>query len=197
MESRRWLPMTAKQRTRQTSMRTQRDDIRPETRLLKGSVTAALARQRRRYQGTWPSALIVLQPNVTELPSALIEDAELEPVDKLILLVLISRACRGDGVAVLPTHAELAMSANVAARQSVSSSLSILRCRRWMTVCQTSWRKGGQRIGSAYALHVTPLPIADTIYLDPRYRAFLEELTGQRHARIRKVANDVLGQLSE
>lgn len=188
--------MAAKQRTIQISPQTQSVDIRPATRLLKRSVTAALARQRRRYQGTWPSALLVLQPNSSELPLALIEDSELEPLDKLILLVLISRACRGDGIALLPTHAELAQSANVAARQSVSCSLSILRCRRWMTVCQTSWRKGGQRIGSAYALHVTPLPITDTIYLDPRYRAFLQELIDQRHGRIRKVANEVLGQLS-
>ena len=178
-------------------MHKQSVDIRPATRLLKRSVTRALARQRRRYQGTWPSALLLLQPNSCELPLALIEDSGLQPVDKLILLVLISRACRGDGIAVLPTHAELAKSVNVAARQSVSSSLSILRCRRWMTVCQTSWRRGGQRIGSAYALHATPLPIADTIYLDPRYRAFLQDLTGQRHNRIRKVANQVLGQLSK
>lgn len=172
-------------------------DIRPDTRVLKQSVTAALARQKRCYQGTWLSALVLLQTNSTELPAALIEDADLGPVDKLILLVLMSRASRGDGVAVMPTHAELARSANVAARQTVSSSLAILRCRRWMTVCRTSWRKGGRRIGSAYALHVAPLPIVDTIYLDPRYRAFLEGLAGQRHTRIRKVANDALGQLPE
>ena len=189
--------MAAKQEKQPTSMYTQSVDIRPATRLLKRSAITALARQRRRYQGTWPSALLLLQPNSSELPLALIEDSELEPVDKLILLVLIARACRGDGIAVLPTHAQLAQNANVAARQSVSSSLSILRCRRWMTVCQTSWRKGGQRIGSAYALHTRPLPIADTIYLDPRYCAFLQELTGQRHARVRKVAHEVLGQLSK
>ena len=178
-------------------MNTQNVDVRPETRALGQSVTAALARHRRRYQGTWLSALVLLQPNSTELPSALIEDTGLDPVDKLIWLVLMSRACNGDGVAVLPTQLELARCANVAARQTVASSLSILRCRRWMTVCRTSWRKGGQQIGSAYALHVTPLPIADTIHLDPHYRAFLEESTYRRHTRIRKAAKDVLAQLSE
>ena len=178
-------------------MNTQSVDIRPETRALGQSVTAALARHKRRYQGTWLSALVLLQPNSTELPSALIEDTGLEPVDKLIWLVLMSRACNADGVAVLPTHLELARCANVAARQTAASSLSILRCRRWMTVCRISWRKGGQQKGSAYALHVTPLPIADTIHLDPHYRAFLEESTYHRHTRIRKAAKDVLAQLSE
>ena len=172
-------------------------DIRPETRLLQRSITAALARRKRRYQGTWLSALLMLQPNTMELPLALIEDADLEPVDKLIWLVLMSRACNGNGVAELPTHAEIARSANVAARQTVSNSMSILRCRRWMTVCRTSWRKGGRRQGSAYALHATPLPIADTIHLDPHYRAFVHELSAQGLARLRKAAQDVLEQLSE
>ena len=178
-------------------MTTQSVDVRPETRALGRSVTAALARHKRRYQGTWLSALVLLQPNSTELPSALIEDADLEPVDKLIWLVLMSRACNGDGVAVLPTHLELARCANVAARQTVASSLSILRCRRWMTVCRISWRRGGQQKGSAFALHVTPLPIADTIHLDPLYRAFLDESTGHSHVRVQKAAKDVLGQLSD
>jgi len=178
-------------------MNTQSVDVCPETRALGRSVTAALARHKRRYQGTWLRALVLLQPNSTEPPSALIEDTDLEPVDKLIWLVLMSRACNGDGVAVLPTHLELARCANVAARQTVASSLSILRCRRWMTVCRTSWRKGGQQKGSAYALHVTPLPIADTIHLDPHYRSFVEESAGNRHARIRRAAKDVLGQLPE
>ena len=178
-------------------MNTQRVEVRPETRALGRSVTAALARHKRRYQGTWLSALVLLQSNSTDLPAALIEDTDLEPVDKLIWLVLMSRACNGDGVAVLPTQLELARCANVAARQTVANSLSILRCRRWMTVCRISWRKGGQQKGSAYALNVTPLPIADTIHLDPHYRTFLQESTGHGHARIRRAAKDVLGQLSE
>jgi len=172
-------------------------EVRPETRALKRSVSIALAGQKRHYHGTVPSALLLLESDSTELPSALIEDTILKPVDKVIWLLLMQRACRGGGVARLPTLAELARTANVAARLTVSSSLSILRCRRWLTVCNTSWRKGGQQKGSAYALHPIPLPVADTIFLDPRYPAVLEELTGQHQGRVRKVACDVLGQLSD
>ncbi len=177
-------------------MTAQNADIRIETRALKRSVSAALARQKRRYHGTQSSALLLLESSCTEMPSVLIEDTDLAPVDKVIWLVLMVRACNGGGITVVPTHLELARSANVAATETVARALAILRCRRWLTVCHTSWRKGNRQKSSAYALHVTPLPVTDTIYLDPHYPTFLEELTGQRHARVRKVARDVLGQLS-
>ena len=41
-------------------MTTQSVDVRPETRALGRSVTAALARHKRRYQGTWLRALVLL-----------------------------------------------------------------------------------------------------------------------------------------
>ena len=172
------------------------DRIRPETRAMKRLIAAALAQHKPSYHGTEPRALLLLEPNCSGLPSTLIEDTVLESVDKVIWLVLMVRACRGAGVTLLPAHRELARSANVTARQTVSRSLSILRCRRWLTVCLTSWRKGGQRKASAYALHATPLPIADTIYLDPRYVAFLEELTGQHQGRVQNAASAVFAQIS-
>lgn len=170
--------------------------IRPETRALKRSVSAAVARRKRRYHGTQSIALLLLESNCLELPSMLIEDTVLEPVDKVIWLVMMISARRGGGNAALPTLVELASIANVAARDTVSRTLSILRCRRWLTVCHTSYRKGGRQKGSAYTLHGRPLPVADTLYLDPDYLEFLEKSTGHGHARVQKVACDVLGQLS-
>ena len=171
------------------------DRVRPATRVLQRLIAAALAQQKPRYHGTEPCALLLLEPNCSGLPAALIEDTVLEPVDKLIWLVLMVRARRGDGVTLMPAYKELARSANVASRQTASRSLSILRCRRWLTVCHTSWLKDGQRRGSAYALHFAPLPIADTIYLDPRYIVALEELTEQQQGRVRNIASNVLAQL--
>ena len=172
------------------------DQVRPATRVLRQLVAAALAQQKPSYHGTEPCALLLLEPNCSELPSTLIEDTVLEPVDKLIWLVLMVRAFNNDGVTSLPGHRELARVANVVARQTASRSLSILRCRRWLTVCHTSWRKDGHRRGSAYALHAAPLPIADTMYLDPRYAAFLNELSDQHQGRVQKVASAVLGEIS-
>jgi hypothetical protein len=172
------------------------DQVRPDTRTLKRLVESALAQQRPSYHGTEPCALLVLEPNCIGLPSALILDSVLEPVDKLIWLALMVFACRGDGVTLVPAYRELAKSVNVASRQTASRSLSILRCRRWLTVCHTSWRKDGQRRGSAYALHATPLPIVDTIYLDPRYLVALEDLAGQQQGRVCNIAANVLAQIS-
>lgn len=172
------------------------DQVRPATRILKRVVAAALAQQKPSYHGTEPRALLLLESDCSGLPVALIEDNILEPLDKLIWLVLMVRACRSDGLTSMPTHKELAESVNVASRQAASRSLLILRCRRWLTVCHTSWRKGGKRRGSAFAMHVAPMPIADTIYLDPRYVSFLKDLTGQHQGRVGSVASAIFGQIS-
>ena len=87
------------------------DQVRPATRILKRVVAAALAQQKPSYHGTEPCALLLLEPNFSGLPSALIEDSVLETVDKVIWLVLMVRACRDDGVTLLPAHQELATSA--------------------------------------------------------------------------------------
>jgi hypothetical protein len=138
--------------------------------------------------------MLFLEPNCAGLPATLIEDSVLKPVDKLIWLVMMIAASRGGGQTFLPTLAELARIANVGARNTVSQSLSILRCRRWLTVCHRSWRKGDSQRGSAYALHTRPLTVADTIHLDPEYLAFLERSTGHSHTRVRRVAREVLVQ---
>ncbi len=189
-------PVAADKKRREIDREEPVSPVRPETIALKQMVLAELAQQKPRYNGTEPCALLLVEPNCGGLPSALIEDTVLEPVDKVIWLVLMSRACRSGGVILLPAYEELAKSANVAPRQTASRSLSILRCRRWLTVCHTSWRKDGQRRASAYALHAAPLPIADTLYLDPRYTVVVEELTGQHQGRVRNIACDVLAQLS-
>lgn len=171
--------------------------IRIETRALKQSVSAALAARRRRYRGTESFALLLLEPDFPEWPIALIEDTVLKPVDKVLGLLLMTHARKCDGVTTLPTHVELARMANVLTRQAVSRSLLILRCRRWLTVCNTSWRKGGLQVSSAFALHASPLPVADTIFLDPHYRAAIEKLAGHDQGRVRNAAIDVLGQLPD
>ncbi len=174
-------------------MKESNDQVRPATRVLKQLVAAALAKQKPSYHGTEPHAVLLLEPDCGELPLALIEDSVLEPVDKLIWLVLMVRACRSEGVTSMPAHKELARSANVTARQTASRSLLILRCRRWLTVCHTSWRTDGQRRGSVYALHGASLPIVDTKFLDPHYELFLEELSAQHRGRVQKVASDTFG----
>jgi len=166
--------------------------IRPETHALARLVSSAVAQRKRRYRGTQSSALLFLEASCTEIPSALIEDTVLKPVDKVIWLVLMLCARKGGGQTVLPTLLELARKANVAAKVTVIKSLSMLRCGRWLTMCHTSRHRGGGQKSSAYILHSRPLPLQETIYLDPHYPANMEKLTGHWHARVRKVAHDTL-----
>ena len=173
-----------------------RVEVQAMTRRLRQTVKLALARQKPRYTGTEPSALLLRQAASNEIPSALIEDADLAPVDKVIWLVLMLRTSEGNGLAVLPTRMELAKTANVRARETVRKALAMLRCRRWLSVCQSVWRSGGQQRGSAYALHTAPLAIADTLYLDRNYRLFVRKLARDRCARLRKAAQDALTELS-
>lgn len=152
---------------------------------------------RSHYEGTHHSALLLLEPNCTELPSALLEDALLQPIDKIVLLIVMTIVRRSNGNAFLPTQVQLAKMANVSSPDTVWRALLILRCSRWLTACQRMWCKGGAFEPSAYVANAKPLPVADTMFLDPNYVECLRKCTGHAHARVRKVAGDVLSQLPE
>ena len=172
-------------------------DIRPVTRALKQLSAARLKKGKGHYAGTHHSALLLPEPGCTELPSALLEDTVLQPVDKIVLLIVMTIARQSNGDAFLPTQAKLASMANVASPDTIWRALSILRCSRWLTACQKMWCKGGPIEPSAYVANARPLPVADTLFLDPHYVGFLEKSAGHAHARVRKVACDVLSQLPE
>ena len=172
-------------------------DIRPVTRALK-QLSMARARQGRgHYEGTHHCALLLLEPGCTEMPSALLEDTVLQPVDKIVLLLIMMIARRSTRDAFLPTQAQLARMANVSSPDTIWRALLILRCSRWLTSCQKMWTKRGPIEPSAYVANAKPLPIADTLFLDPHYVEFLKTSAGHAHARVRKIACEELSQLPE
>ena len=172
-------------------------DVRPVTRALKQLSMARLRQGRRHYEGTHHCALLLLEPGCTEIPSAILEDTVLQPVDKIVLLLIMTLARQSDGDAFLPTQVELARMANVSSPDTIWRALLILRCSRWLSSCQKMWSKGGLIEPSAYVANAKPLPVADTLFLDPQYVAFLEKSAGHIHARVRKVASEFLSQLPE
>ena len=172
-------------------------DVRPVTRALKQLSMARLKKGKGHYEGTHHCALLLLEPGCTELPSALLEDTVLQPVDKIVLLIVMTIVRQSNGDAFLPTQAELARMANVSSPDTIWRALLILRCSRWLTSCQKMWTKRGLIEPSAYVANAKPLPIADTLFLDPQYVAFLKKSAGHIHARVRKVASEFLSQLPE
>jgi len=178
-------------------MNEQTSDIRPALHALKKSSWATLTNGKTRYNGTTHRVLLLPESDCTETPSALLEDAVLKPVDKIIWLLLMMIVRQSSGDAYLPTLAEIGRMANATAPDTVWRALSILRCARWLTSCQRMYYKGGRFKPSAYVLSARPLPISDALFLDTEYRVFLEKTVDHSHARVRKIACEALSQLSE
>lgn len=150
-----------------------------------------------RRGGDEQRALLFRNGDAAVIPDALLEDRVLEPIDKIVALVLLRRASPGTEPAYLPTQTELADRVNVASRDTVSRALSNLRCQRWLTVCQRSLRAGNRCWPTAYVIHTAPLGIRDTLHLDPGYADYVQRLAQHRHARVRRVAQRALQQLPD
>ena len=159
-------------------------DIRPETYALDALIRETLAR------GGSPSAadaLLFLGTTHHAFPALVVRDPVLEPVDKLVWMVVYQSA-RGTGSkAVFPSYADIARFANVSSSSTVSRAIAILRATRWLSLCARGRDTNGRFAGNVYALHDEPLPLADALHLDPGYMAFLQEAANHHHARVRRV----------
>ncbi len=178
-----------------TILNEQLADIRPVTRAMK-QLSADGLESRRHYERVHCRALLLLEPNCTELPTVILEDTVLQPIDKVVLLMIMNIVRRTTGNAFLPTQAQLAKMANVSSPDTIWRALLILRCTRWLTACQRWWCKT-EFEPIAYVANAKPLPVADTLFLDPNYIECLRKCTGHAHARVRQVAGGILSQLPE
>lgn len=142
-------------------------DIQPATRALKHISMARLRGGKGHYEGTHYCALLMLDPDCAEIPSALLKDTVLQPVDKIVLLLIMMINRQSTGDAFLPTQAQLARMANVSSADTIWRALLILRWSRWLTPCQKMWCKGG-----------------------------LKKAVGHTHARVRKIASEFLADSS-
>jgi hypothetical protein len=163
-------------------------DIRPETYALDALIRETIARGRRGCSTPAADALLFLGNWHHAFPALVVEDPVLEPVDKLVWMV-VYRSAHGTGSkAVFPSYADIARRANVSSSSTVSRAIAILRATRWLSLCARSRDANGRFAGNVYALHDEPLPLADALHLDPGYMAFLQDSANHHHARVRRVA---------
>jgi len=171
-------------------------EIRPETYALDALIRETLARGRR-SGGNTADALLFLGNRHHAFPVVVVHDPILEPVDKLVWMVICQAAQATGTKAVFPSYTDIARLANVSSTSTVSRAISILRATRWLSLCARNREANGRFGGNVYALHDEPLPLADALHLDPGYMAFLDEAAGHHHARVRRVVQAVSTSLDQ
>ena len=170
-----------------------------------GRRTLALERRVREIEATLgvgggtPSLLVVdlMRPG---FPHRVLRDAVLEPVDKVVWMVLRASGARGrlaergggTGCARFPRYARIARLANVGSKSTVSRSIAILRAERWLSLCVAGPAVGRSLKGCVFGLHDKPLPLADAVYLDAGYPGWLRGSHSHPHRRVREVVRGVL-----
>lgn len=172
-------------------------EIRPETHALDALIRETITRARREGPAGAAEALLFLGNWHNAFPTVVVQDPVLEPVDKVVWMV-IYQSGRGTGTkAVFPSYTDIARLANVSSTSTVSRAIAILRATRWLSLCARSRDPSGRFGGNVYALHDEPLPLVDALHLDPGYMAFLQEAANHHHARVRQVAAAVSESLDE
>jgi hypothetical protein len=130
-------------------------------------------------------------------PTAVVNDPVLEPVDKLVWMVIMLAVRETGGNMAFPGYESIGKIANVSSRSTVARAIVILRATRWLTLCARVRKASGRFRGNVYVLHDEPLPLADALHLDADYMAFLGNALGHGHARVRAVAQGVLDSIDE
>ncbi|MEL0583693.1 MAG: STY4528 family pathogenicity island replication protein [Candidatus Thiodiazotropha sp. (ex. Lucinoma kazani)] len=171
--------------------------IRPETLALDKLIKATIARVEASRDGGAADTVLFLGNRHQSFPTAVIRDPVLEPVDKLVWMVIMLAVRETGANAAFPSYETISRLVNVSSRSTIARAIAILRASRWLTLCGRMRKASGRFRGNVYALHDEPLPLADVIHLDGDYMAFLNKAVSHGHARVRTVAKGVLASIDE
>ncbi|MBM68692.1 MAG: helix-turn-helix domain-containing protein [Haliea sp.] len=173
------------------------DTLRPETVALDALIKATVAKVRAQSDPSLPDAMLFMGNWHQAVPAMVIQDPVLEPVDKLVWMVIMLHARETGGRTAFPDYDTIAAKTNVSSTSTVSRAIAILRLTRWLTLCARVRQKSGRFTGNVYILHDEPLPLVDALYLDESYMAFVTQSQEHHHARVRRVAQAVLESLDK
>jgi len=126
------------------------------------------------------------------IPDGVIQDATLEPVDKIVWMVIKRYATDGGSCSTFPNYAEICRRANIASKTTIVRCVAILRITRWLSLCARVREPCGRFRRNIYALHDEALPLLDALHLDPQYQHFLDASLTHPHNRVRGVAKRAL-----
>ncbi len=171
--------------------------IRSETLALDALIQETIA-QAEASTGQGPvDRMLFLGNRHQSFPTAVVKDPVLEPVDKLVWMVIMLSVRETGGTTLFPGYDAIGRMANVSSRSTIARAIAILRATRWLTLCARVRKTSGRFRGNVYALHDEPLPLVDALHLDSDYMSFLGNSLGHGHARVRTVAQGVLDSMDE
>ncbi|MEW8056365.1 MAG: STY4528 family pathogenicity island replication protein [Candidatus Thiodiazotropha sp.] len=171
--------------------------IRPETLALDKLIKATIARVEASPDSGATDTVLFLGNRHHSFPTAVIRDPVLEPVDKLVWMVIMLAVRETGANTAFPSYEVISRMANVSSRSTIARAIAILRASRWLTLCGRLRKASGRFRGNVYALHDEPLPLADVIHLDDNYMDFLNKAVSHGHARVRTVTQGVLASIDE
>ena len=170
--------------------------IRPATQALDALIRRTLLQSSETTNATTVDARLFLGHRHHACPARLVQDSVLEPVDKVVWLVICQHGQAAGPSTAFPNYDTIARQANIASPATVSRAIALLRATRWLSVC-TRVPGGGRYRGKVYVLHDQPLPLADAMHLDSDYLTFVKAARQHHHARVRKVADVVLASIDD
>ena len=168
-----------------------------ETQILDSLIQEAVNRAQTNADRDAVDTLVFLGNRHQAFPTAVVKDPVLEPVDKLVWMVIMLSVHQTGGNTAFPGYETIARLANVSSRSTVARAIAILRASRWLTLCTRLRKPSGRFHRNVYTLHDEPLPLADALHLDGNYMRFLGQAVKHGHARVRSVAQGVLDSIDE
>jgi len=171
--------------------------LRPETRALDALIQATIERAQQDSGNAHADTMLFVGNWHQSFPALVVQDPVLEPVDKLVWMVILLQARETGGNTAFPSYEYLARKTNVSSTSTISRAIAILRATRWLTLCARLREASGRFRGNVYALHDEPLPLDDALHLDPDYMNFLRQSLAHHHARVRRVVKGVLDTIDE
>ena len=171
--------------------------IRSETLALDALIQETIAQAEASTGQGLADRMLFLGNRHQSFPTAVVKDPVLEPVDKLVWMVIMLSVRETGGTTLFPRYEAIGKMANVSSRSTIARAIAILRVTRWLTLCARVRKTSGRFHGNVYALHDEPLPLVDALHLDADYMSFLDDSRGHGHARVRTVAQGVLDSMDE
>jgi hypothetical protein len=133
-------------------------------------------------------------PNLDAVVPRLLEDPLLEPVDKVVWLVIRQHTAENPKQhRLFPSYREIAGWANIASVSTVSRAVAILRMTRWLSIHSEGRAPDGRFSGQSFKLHAMPPLMTATLAADQGYLPFIRAACEHHHARVRRVAHWMLG----